>query len=308
MTQSIFQELKNQYKAGSVLIKFIMINATVWLVLIILAIIFWLMLGEAYISASNEQILNAFYIMDILAVPASLQSLLYVPWTLFTYMFVHVSFWHILFNMLWLFIFGRIFLEYLSNKQFISTYILGGLFGGIMFILAYNIFPVFSSSLSQATAIGASASVTAIVIAISFYVPNYEIKFIFLPPIKLKYIAIFFIITDIIQIKSANSGGHLAHLGGAIWGILYIAQLKQGKDFSVNFFKFLNSISGLFKTRKKTKLHVSYRNVNTMSDEEYNKMKHDKQKKIDEILDKISKSGYESLTKNEKDFLFNHTK
>jgi membrane associated rhomboid family serine protease len=240
-------------------------------------------------------------------VPADISKLIIKPWTLFTYMFLHFNFLHILFNLIWLFLFGRIFLMYLSEKQLLSTYILGGLSGAVLFILFYNIFPGLRLYVEQSEMLGASAGVMAIAIAICFYVPNYAVYVPLIGPVKLKYIAIFFIVTDILQIASYNAGGHIAHLGGVIYGYLFVQQYRKGKDLGKGLNNILDSIATLFRIKKK-RMKVSYkRSARDMSDMEYNKYKAQEQEEIDRILDKIDKSGYDSLTKKEKETLFRMT-
>jgi hypothetical protein len=210
--------------------------------------------------------------------------------------------------MLWLYWFGKIFLNYLSARQLLSTYIWGGLAGGLLFIISYNIFPVFHTILPEAKALGASASVMAIVTAISFYKPNFYVQLLLLGRIRILYLAIALFIFDFFMIKSSNAGGHIAHIGGAVWGYFYIYFMKKGRDIGslikIDFKKFFKPF---LKEKKSTYSNVHY-NDGPVSDEEYNKIKADNQKKIDAILDKISKSGYEKLTKEEKEMLFNMSK
>ena len=162
-------------------------------------------------------------------------------------MFLHSSFLHILLNLLWLFWFGKIFLEYLDQKKLLSVYLLGGLAGGALFILSYNVFPVFKENLAISIALGASAAVMAIVMTISFYVPDYSIRLLFLGNLKLKYLAIAVIVIDIMSIQGGNAGGHIAHLGGAIFGIIYASQIRKGKDISKGFNRFMDWLFSFFK-------------------------------------------------------------
>ncbi len=293
-TQNPFVDLKSFFRSKNILVKLIIINVAVWLFIMVLEVLF-----DLFNTSFSQNIIQW------LAVPASLGKLITRPWTLITYMFLHIDFWHILFNMLWLYWFGRIFLEYLNERQLLSTYILGGLAGAVFYILTFNIFPKFQEAYLLSLALGASASVMAIVVAISYYVPNYRIHLIFFGPVKIIYIAIFSIVLDVLMIRSANSGGHLAHLGGAIWGFYYIYMLRKGTDFSKYFNKLASiKISQFFMRPKKTKFKNVYTNKRKMSDEDYNYQKKTDQDKIDKILDKISKSGYESLSKEEKELLF----
>jgi hypothetical protein len=213
-------------------------------------------------------------------------------------MFLHENIWHILFNMLVLYFSGSIFLEYLGERRFSITYILGGLTGALLYIIAFNIFPVFSPVLNVSTAIGASAAVMAILIAIATYIPHYAVHLLFLGPVKLKYIALFYIVIDLLSISSSNSGGHIAHLGGAIYGYLYIKSTQRGNDLALNLNKLFNKLLVWFKA--KPKMNTVY---SSNKKRETNVSKAD-QSRVDSILDKISKSGYESLSKEEKEFLF----
>jgi len=157
-----------------------------------------------------------------LALPADFGQLILKPWSIITYMFLHEGFLHIAFNMLILYFGGQIFLQFLDAKKLIGTYILGGISGGLLFILTFNIFPVFNEIVSGALALGASASVMAVLIAIAAYVPNYTVRLMLLGNVKLKYIALFYVIMDIISIPQGNAGGHIAHLGGAFFGFYFI--------------------------------------------------------------------------------------
>ena len=293
---SIADEIKHSFKTGTMLARLIYINLAVFILVNVALMIFYLF----NVPGKEVQLIHW------LAVPADFSNLITRPWTLITYMFLHEGFLHILFNLLWLYWFGKIFLLYLNEKQLLSTYILGGLAGAALYIIAFNVFPAFQQVLSVSYALGASAAVLAIVVAISVYVPNYEIYLMFLGPVKLKYIALVTIGLDIISIAGTNAGGHIAHLGGAAFGYLYISRYKQGKDIAKGFNKTIDSFVTLFKPRKKLK--VTYKNnfehKTPPSDIDYNKQKHDLQMEMDRILDKIAKSGYESLSKKEKDFLF----
>ncbi len=298
MSNSVLDEIKNTFNQGSTLIRLIMINLIVWVGVKLILLSFFLL-------NTNVGIGGAF--IKWLAVPAALNELLFKPWTLITYMFLHEDFFHILFNMLWLYWFGKIFLEYMGNKKLLSTYVLGGLSGAVLYILAFNIFPVFQGALPMSYALGASASVLAIVIAVATYVPNYTLHLMFLGPVKIKYIAIFSVLLDIMSIQGSNSGGHIAHLGGAIFGFYYVRQLNKGKDLSTGFMSILDKITSYFYSSG-SKLHVAHsrggKSGRGLSDEEFNSEKKTQQDKMDLILDKISKSGYDSLTKEEKDILF----
>ena len=225
---SVGDEIKNMFKQGSTLTRLIIINLGVFLVLKLLSVFFFLFQNDAAYDS----------VIEFLALPAEISSLARRPWTIVSYMFLHSGFLHILLNMLWLFWFGKIFLEYLDQKKLLSVYLLGGLAGGALFILSYNLFPVFQDNLAMSIALGASAAVMAIVMTISFYVPDYTIRLLFVGNLKLKYLAIAVIIIDIMSIQGGNAGGHIAHLGGALFGIIYASQIRKGKDISKGFNRF----------------------------------------------------------------------
>ena len=222
-------------------------------------------------------------IMDYFVVEADLMSLIFKPWSLITYGFLHGSFSHLFWNMIMLFYFGNILVNYFGDKRLLNVFFNGILFGGIIYIISYNLFPVFTGVSSKM--IGSSAGVMAILFYITSYNPNHTIRFFFLN-IKLLYIAIFLLLMDIIQIPVENSGGHIAHLGGALIGFLMFRSFK-GIDF-VDIYTNLSTK----KNNKKIKRNKTFSESNF------------DQKKIDSILDKISESGYESLTKEEKNYLF----
>jgi len=243
-------------------------------------------------------------VLDQLYLPAENSKLLSQPWAFITYMFLHNGFLHLLFNMVWLHFAGKIFLQYLNPKQLLSTYLLGGVSGGLIFIIAYNYIPALAIYTENAQALGASAAVLAIMVAIATYTPNYSVRFPFIGIVKLKHIAIFSVMLDLLSIPKGNAGGHIAHLGGALFGYLYIKQLQKGNDFSIGFTKWMNNISNLFKP--KSKLKTVHKRKKT--DTQFNTEKSAQQIAVDIVLEKISKSGYESLSKEEKATLFSASK
>ncbi len=225
------------------------------------------------------------------------------PWSLLTYSFFHGDIWHVVMNMLILFYMSKILLNLFDAKKFLNIYFLGVICGGIAFMASYNIFPVFLDN--TLPLVGASAGVMAILIFVCTYNPNQEVR-VFMFNIKLWYIGAFFVLKDLIQIPGGNSGGHIAHLGGALLGYLYARKLAEGTDIGSGFSKMLDGIATMFTPKKKVAtMKTVYKNRASTSGS--TKVKHDKasnQRKIDDILDKIGKSGYESLSQAEKDFLF----
>ena len=287
----IVNEIKASFKQGTYLTQLIYINLAVF-VLVNLISVFYFMAGFPAYEAP---------ILSWLALPADASELLWKPWTLLSYMFLHEAFMHVLFNMLWLYWFGRIFLQYLDQKQLLSVYLLGGISGGLFYVIIYNLFPVFADSVPFSFALGASASVMAIVFAVSFYVPNYEVHLFFIGKVKLKFIALFSIVLDLLSIPNGNAGGHIAHIGGALFGLWFITEYKKGKLLTKGFERILDSFFNLFKRQPKMK--VSYKKTGNV-DYDYQKNKADQQALMDKILEKISKSGYSSLSKEEKELLF----
>jgi membrane associated rhomboid family serine protease len=286
----IWDDIRKTFRNGNNLTRLIYINLAVFFLITIVAVIGFLLNNQLV----SETALNLF------SVPASFKALLIRPWTLITYMFLHKDIWHILFNMLWLYWFGKIFLEYLDQRKLVAVYLLGGISGALVYILSFNIFPAFTGIVAESVAIGASASVMAIVIAIAAYVPDYTIQLFLFGRVKIKYLALgIFVFTSIMDF-SVNSGGKLAHIGGAFFGYFYTLNLRQGRDISKSFNKILDFFVTLFKPRQKLK--VTYRKPAT--EYEYNKVKTEHQARINNILDKISKGGYDSLTKEERETLF----
>ncbi len=220
-------------------------------------------------------------------------TFIFKPWTIITYGFIHGSISHILWNMILLYFSSRFFLNLFSDQKFLNTYFLGIIFGGIIFLFSFSVFPVFKNSYSNL--IGSSAGVMSVLIFVCTYSPNQEIRIIFFN-LKLQYLGIGLVLIDIIQIPSGNAGGNLAHLGGALFGFIYANQLKKGNDIALIFEKFSYAFFNLFKTPVKLKKVDGNRRRKQGSSE--------KQKRLDQILDKISNSGYDSLSKEEKDFLF----
>lgn len=240
---------------------------------------------------------------DWFQLPKDLMEFFGQPWSIVTYSFFHAGLGHIFWNMIMLYFAGRIFLNLFDNQRFINVYFLGVIVGGIIFLLSYNVFPTLLNT--NTALIGASAGVTSVLIFVCAYLPNQEVRIIFFN-VKLWYVGAFFVLIDLVQIPyGGNVGGRLAHLGGALLGYIYARQLLKGNDIGSGFTKFRDVIVQLFKSKgKKGPLKTVYKK-NTYKSKgsmDYDKQAH--QRKIDTILDKISKSGYESLSKAEKDFLF----
>lgn len=294
----VMEELKRFFRSGSALSVFLLINIGIWILIQAAKVLLFF-----FIHPENQVLNN--YILHNFAVPASLQTLAGKPWTAFTYMFLHLEFWHLLFNMLWLYWFGRIFTEFLSDRNLVAVYLLGGLAGGLVFILSFNMFPVFEEMVPVSFALGASASVMAIVSAISFYVPQYQIQLLFFGRVRILYLAIILFVFDFFMIPSGNAGGHLAHIGGAVFGFLYTQfyRLSRSGTMDPGYQSFRNRFRSRF-SGKKSGYYEPGNAGRPVSDEQYNRNKAEQQRRVDEILDKISKGGYDCLTREEKEFLF----
>ena len=252
------------------------------------------------------------FLLEWFVFPKEPGEFIFKPWSIITYSFLHGGIWHILSNMLILYFSGIYFLNYFSPKRLLNYFFLGVIMGALVYMLSYNLFPAFQS-MGRSYLIGASAGVMAVLVGIATYIPNMRVKLLLIGSIKFWYIAAFLVALDIIQIPMSNAGGHLAHLGGAALGYVYTKQLQKGNDIGSWFEKIMDSFASLFKTtERKAKMKTVYRkNTNKKSATEQRKPfssrkldKDEKQKQIDAILDKISKSGYDSLSKSEKDFLF----
>jgi membrane associated rhomboid family serine protease len=297
--QNPLEEIKRFFRQGSALSVLILLNVAIWVLIQALKVIFF------FYNSPDGDLVNAF-ILHALAIPAYIPDLSLKPWTILTYMFLHIDIWHILFNMLWLFWFGKIFLEFLPSRQLVWIYVLGGISGGLVYVIAFNIFPVFASILPVSFALGASASVMAIVTAISVYVPNYTIQLFLVGRLKIIYLAGILFVFDFFMIPSGNAGGHLAHIGGALFGGLYILAYRYSKATFLhgNTSGFISNFIKRFQNKGRKEHAKGFDTARPVSDEDYNLKKRETQRKVDEILDKISKGGYDCLTKDEKEFLF----
>ena len=297
----IFTEINRRFNAGSILVKYIYINAGIFIIIRLLAVVMRFFMEESSF-------------LEYIEMPSSPALLALRPWTAFTYMFVHFDFMHILFNMLWLYWFGKIFLTFFTGRQLGGLYVLGGIAGALLFFAAYNTFPFLMQYSGSSFLTGASASVMAVVFAVSFYQKDYVINLLLLGRVKLIYLAIGVLLLDIIAITSDNAGGHIAHIGGALLGILFAAQYRRGKDLTSFMNKLIDKFVNLI-TRKPT--FKTYRSTNSTSqsknsgnghrpetDDEYRRRKNEENRAIDDILDKLKCSGYESLSIEEKKKLF----
>jgi membrane associated rhomboid family serine protease len=289
--ENVFEDLKNSFqRSGNGLNQIIIINVLIFVCLILSKVVLTI--------AGFSHIYEA--ITDQIFLPASLQAFIYKPWTLITYFFVHESFFHILYNMIFLYWFGILITEFLGSKRLINLFILGGIAGGLTYLVFYNTIPFFAQKAAITSLLGASGGVFAVVIGAAVLIPDYTFFMIFLGPVKIKYIAGFYFLLSLAESIGPNAGGNIAHLGGALLGFIYIKQLKQGNDWGKPLNALNDYLSQLFKPSK-TKIKLTYRNPEKPKSKPVGNVTQDE---IDEILDKISKFGYEKLTKEEKQKLF----
>lgn len=299
MNKLSLDQLRKSYTDADSATRLIYINVAVFVLIHLIGLILWLF----KIPGGGSALVDSYF-----AVPTNMTNLLYKPWTIFTYMFMHTGILHLLFNMVALYYGGQLFSQFLGQKKIWSVYINGGLAGAALYILSYNLFPVFGEAMSVSKAIGASASIMAIIAGIAAYMPNMEVRMFFLGNIKLKWIVIFLVVFDLLSISQSNSGGHISHIGGAIFGYFFAMQLKKGRDISNWIWPIADFLNQVFTNRRKPKFDVKYKSAVPKSDYQYNAQKKNNQEELDAILDKISKSGYDSLSKEEKNFLFKQSK
>ncbi|MBP9847944.1 MAG: rhomboid family intramembrane serine protease [Flavobacterium sp.] len=280
---NILDDLKLQYKTGGMVQKLIFWN-----------ICFFLFSLVFFYSFSVEQ----FQIPTWIALSSDLGVFVHTPWTLITFNFFHSGFLHLFFNLMVLHFSGRLFNTYFTDKQLLGVYVLGGVFSGITFVLSYLFIG------KAGLLVGASGAIMAILIATATYAPFMLLRIPLIGIVKLWHVAFVILLVDLIQMPLDNTGGHLAHLGGALFGFIYIKLLQTGKDITKPFSALFDTFANLFKPKKKTPFKKVHRNAtkNVVNSSVSNK--DFAQKQIDDILDKISKSGYDSLTKEEKEFLF----
>jgi len=280
----------------SILYKFKTLNIANKLIVINIAVFLLFFIASFLFNTSSEVLMQWFVL------PEEPIEVLKQPWSLLTYSFLHGGFTHILFNMIWLNFFSKFILNLFSEKRFLTVYLLGALYGGLLFVTAYNVFPVFQSKAGYL--LGASASVSALMVFAATYSPNISFRF-FMVTIKLWQLAVGLFLLDLFRLGSGtNPGGMLSHIGGAVFGYLYAVQLAKGNDIGLWFEKIVASLVNLFKTKKNTPFRKVHKTPKNTSKKKTTSVKDERQIKIDGILDKIGKSGYESLTKQEKDFLF----
>lgn len=301
MQRSIGDEIKYQWKYGGMHIKLIGINLIVFLIIGILMVFGRLIYGEA-----NNLVMP--FINEIFTLKGNLRGFLTSPWGLFTSIFSHFDFFHFLFNMVFLYFASMMFLRYFSSSRLLYTYILGGLLGGIFQIIAYSVFPALQGIPTYV--VGASGSVMAIFMAVAFYRPMEEVMLFGVFRLKMIFLAGAFILMDLLRLGTMDNVAHFAHLGGIVFGIWSIQKLNTSSNVINWAQRNVENLRRRFKNEPRMKVRKGGKkpSFDTRSDEEFNAHKKAKQEEIDRILDKISKSGYDSLSKKEKEILFDQSK
>ncbi|MFT6984065.1 MAG: membrane associated rhomboid family serine protease [Crocinitomicaceae bacterium] len=296
-TQRTFiDDLKHRYKHGGMHIRLIFINAIVFATI-----------GITFIfgGLAEQEEATEYMLLQIFGLQTEPIEFITHPWALFTSIFAHFGIIHLLMNMIFLYFAGKHFEQIFGAKRLLATYILGGIAGGLLEFFVRTLFP----SLSNIFVIGASGSIMAIFIAIAFYQPNLKVRLFMLPPFRIIWIAVVFILFDVIKFNSNDDVAHFAHIGGALIGALSVQNIHSSSNLITASQRMMEFIRQMFSRNKRPKLKVVRGDqVRKMTDEEYNKNAKERQKETDRILDKISKSGYDSLNKREKDFLFNQSK
>jgi membrane associated rhomboid family serine protease len=291
---SIVGDIKSFFKNGDGLSRLIFVNVAVFVVLLIISVV---------AQFNGRSIHLEEYPNIYLSSTSNLELLARRPWTIITHMFAHIEVGHFLFNLVTLFTVGKLFRHFLGSKRLVANYILGGLSGFLVYLVCYNVFPGLNANSSI---LGASAAVMSLIITIGMVKPNYSIKLFGVFEMKLIWLCGILVFVDLISLqKGFNSGGHLGHLGGALYGFLYARNYNQGKNMASWLENLLSRFSSLFNGNRKSDLHTVHKRPKT--DEQFNVEKAARQKRIDQILDKISRAGYDSLTKEEKDFLFKYS-
>ena len=295
-TTNIITDLCAKFRRADMVRKLIYINVSVFAVCLLLQIV---------LTLFNGTLGGA---LQWLELPASPMRFLMQPWSLLTYMFMHAGVLHLLFNMVWLYWFGLFFLNIFSARHLRALYVLGGLCGGLLYMLSYNVFPYFRPMVDYSYMLGASASVLAVVAAVAYRQPDYPVRLVLFGTIRLKWLALIVIGGDVLFLTSANAGGHIAHLGGALAGLWFAVSLNKGRDVTGWINHVWDWVGRCFTPRpRKPKMKVRY-GTGRQADYDYNARRKAENDEIDRILDKLKKSGYESLTTEEKKALFDASK
>ena len=288
MANFIIEDFKNAWsKENNALVKIILINVIIFIGASFIEVFLTLSGGSNFFKL----------IINKLMLPASFTSFILQPWSIISYFFLHLNFTHILWNMLFLYWFGKIIQDNIGNNAVISLYVLGGIIGGLSYMALFNIIPYYENRISESLMLGASAGVFSIVAGSATLLPNYTFYLLFLGPVRIKYIALFYILLSFLDVTGSNAGGEIAHLGGAFIGYLFIRQLQNGINMGEGIINIINLFNRKENKKERKETIINEEHKSDISQDE-----------IDNILDKISESGYSSLSKKEKEKLFNASK
>ena len=284
---NIIDDLKLQYNMGGIVTQLIFWNVALF-------VLPWLFFALLFLLGVN---IDYIHYVSLSSNPA---DLLWKPWSLLSYAFFHSGIMHIIFNMIVLNFSGRLFMTYFTSKQLLGLYMLSAIFAGISYILVFYLLDI------NAPIVGASAAIMAILVATTTYYPLMNLRLLIIGNVKLWHVTAVIIIVDLMQLRSGNMGGHISHLAGAFFGFIFIKLLQNGTDLSKIVSRVLDFFANIFKKNPSTPFKKVHKNYQKLVEKNISKIvtKDKSQQQIDEILDKISQSGYDSLTKEEKEFLF----
>jgi len=302
----MFEEFKRQWRTGSMVVRLIIINLVVFLILLATYLLFLPVGG----NGPTAELLRDHYVVQWLRSSADPHFLLHRPWTVITYMFTHTGFFHLFWNMFMLYFGGRLFEDLLGGRRLLGHYLLGGIAGLLLWVLITNLMPGLGGGPVGSGIIGASAGVLCVFVGIAAYQPHMLVNLMFIGPVKLMYVAAVFVLLDLVGLGSGDGVAHEAHMGGALYGLFAAIQLRRGNDWSLRLVNALDSVWSRIKPGRRPRMRVEkpFTRSAKSNDDAFNKAKHDQQARIDSILDKISRSGYDSLSKEEKDMLFKEGK
>ena len=292
---SIGQDIKRIYFEGDLLTKLILINCAAFVVV-------------SFVGAVAFLFSSDFGLGRWLSLPALYTDLIYKPWTLLTYMFLHENLVHLLINIMMLYWIGRLFIQFFGTRNLISMYVIGGLCGAVLFLICYNTIPVLQCMRAFTDLRGASASITAMTVAIGIYRPDMEIRLTFIGYVKLKWIAIIAVLFSLITMQNGNAGGNISHLGGAIYGAIYAIKYQENKNMNEWLNSLLDKVANMFSRKPKWKVIYNNQETCATDDATFNMRKRQQQQDIDIILDKIKKTGYSGLSDEEKQKLIDASK
>lgn len=304
MFTSIFDDIKREFNNGNVIVQLIVINVAVFILYILTGLII-----KLTHNGDAAWVVQMASIRSWLVIPPDAAAFIRKPWTLITHMFLHESVWHLVFNMYFLYLFGSVIKEYIGNRKLLPLYTYAGIIGGLFFLLSVSLFPAIFIQGSPPYAMGSSAAVLAVVVAAATLIPDFTWSLILIGPVRIKYIALFIVVTNLASaLFIPDTGGFVSHLAGALFGYLFVRQLQAGYDWSKPFNNTLDWIKNLFSGRRQPRVVYKTKSKEPIKRSRPADVSADKQQRVDAILDKIARSGYDSLSSEEKEFLFKVSK